>query len=62
MTCSSFCYFVICRLCEEDCSILCVNLDKTEMITFPPFNPQIREHIVLKLKKKKITGNMHFEF
>lgn len=42
MTCSSFCYFVPFRLCEKECAILGVNLDRKEMITFFSFNPQVR--------------------
>jgi len=52
MTCSSFCYFVPFRLCEKECAILGVNLDRKEMITFFSFNPQVRKHIILKLKKQ----------
>lgn len=60
MTCSSFCYFVTFRLCEKKCSILGVNLDKKEMITFFPFNPQVRKHIVLNLKKTSQLDSTHF--
>ena len=52
MTCSSFYYFVTFRLCEEACSLLGMNLEKKETISAPaPFNPQIRKHVILKLKK-----------